>query len=166
MRLWEIEQDIQDVLSRYVDEETGEITDEGFEALQKLEMEREKKIEGVLLGIKNLTAFAAEIKAEKQALEKRQRDAERKAESLKAWVQAVLDGEKFSTPRVAVSYRKTSSLEVTDELALTDWLFVHNREDCLETSIKIKKADVKKLIAGGEEVDGAQIVVSNSMSIK
>ena len=97
--LYEIESAIMDC----VDAETGEIINE--EQLTALLMERNAKLEGVALWIKNLDSDVAAIRAEREALEKRQKVAENKAASLRRWLAEALNGQKFSTARVAVSYR-------------------------------------------------------------
>ena len=101
MTLYEIDNEIMNC----IDEETGEIID--LDRLNALEMERDKKIGNVACWIKDLKAEAEAIKAEKQALDKRQKAAENKAESLKTWLQTVLEGEKFKDSRCSISYRKS-----------------------------------------------------------
>jgi len=73
--LYEIDAAIMDC----VDTETGEIIDE--EKLNSLLMERSAKLEGVALWIKNLDSDATAIRAEREALEKRQKAAENKVSS-------------------------------------------------------------------------------------
>ena len=63
--LYEINQDILDC----VDMETGEILD--VEALNALQMEREAKLEGVALWVKDLKAEAAAVKDEADKLNAR-----------------------------------------------------------------------------------------------
>lgn len=75
--LYEIDAAIMDC----VDAESGEIIDE--EQLNSLLMERSAKLEGVALWIKNLDSDAAAIRAEREALEKRQKAVENKAASLR-----------------------------------------------------------------------------------
>ena len=113
--LYEIDAAIMDC----VDTETGEIIDE--EKLNALLMERSAKLEGVALWIKNLDSDAAAIRAEREALEKRQKAAENKATSLRAWLANALSGQKFSTARVAISYRKSVSTEVDSECVAKKW---------------------------------------------
>ena len=73
MTIYEIDQAIMEC----VDIETGEIID--TEQLDKLQMERNTKLENVACWIKDLKAEAEALKAEKQALAERQRVAENKA---------------------------------------------------------------------------------------
>lgn len=153
MTLYEIDQQLLDC----IDLETGEIID--AEKLNALMMERDEKIEKVALWIKELKAEAEALKAEKQSFAERQKAAENKIESLKKWLADALNGEKFKTTKVAVSFRKTKSVDVPDVFAL-DENFVKYAEPTAD------KAAIKKAIEAGETVKGAQLVENVSISIK
>ena len=153
MRLYEIDEAILSC----IDTETGEILD--ADKLNALQIEREEKLENVALWIKDLTAEAAALKAEKQAFADRQKAAENKAESLKKWLTEALAGEKFKTTRVAVSFRKTKSVQVEDIWKLDD-SFVKYAEPTPD------KAAIKKAIEAGQEVAGATLVENVSISVK
>lgn len=153
MRLYEIDEAILNC----IDTETGEILD--AEKLNALQIEREEKLENVALWIKNLTSDAEALKAEKQAFAERQKAAENKAESLKKWLTEALAGEKFKTTRVAVSFRKTKSVQVADIWQL-DESFVKYAEPTAD------KAAIKKAIEAGQEVAGATLVENVSISVK
>ena len=88
MNLFEIENEIMNCW----DQETGEILDS--DRLDQLEMERDTKIENIALYIKNLTADAEALKAEKQSFAERQKAAENKAELLKKYLATYLAGQK------------------------------------------------------------------------
>lgn len=78
--LYEINESIVAAFERGIDAETGEILSEkALEELAKLEMERDEKVEGIALWIKNLLADAEVLKKEKRCLNsaKRQRKTER-----------------------------------------------------------------------------------------
>lgn len=153
MRLYEIDEAILSC----IDTETGEILD--ADKLNALQIEREEKLENVALWIKDLTAEAAALKAEKQAFADRQKAAENKAESLKKWLTDALNGEKFKTTKVAVSFRKTKSVQVEDIWKLDD-SFVKYAEPTPD------KAAIKKAIEAGQEVAGATLVENVSCSVK
>lgn len=141
-----------------IDEETGEILN--AEALDALELARDEKIEGVGLWIKNLQAEAEAVKKEKDAMAERQRRLEKKAESLKDYLAWALQGEKFSTPRIAMSWRKSESVLIPDE-ALLDDRFVN--------ITMIKKPDkklIKDTLKAGREVPGAELVTKQNLQIK
>ena len=90
--LYDIDQEILDC----VDMETGEILDS--EKLDALQMEREQKLEGVALWIKDLNAEAEAVKAEADKLTARKRALDNKITGLKMWLLTALDGEKLKTP--------------------------------------------------------------------
>ena len=141
-----------------IDEETGEILN--AEELDALELARNEKIEGVGLWIKNLQAEAEAVKKEKDAMADRQRRLEKKAESLKNYLAWALQGEKFSTPRIAMSWRKSESVLIPDE-ALLDDRFVNIQ--------MIKKPDkklIKDTLKAGLEVPGAELVTKQNLQIK
>lgn len=140
-----------------VDLETGEILDE--EQLAALQMEREQKIEGVALWYKNLCSDAAAYKAEKDAFAAKERAAKMQADRLKQWLADALQVEKFKTPRVGVSFRKSSSVVVDDVLNLPP-RFVKFKEP------EADKLAIAAAIKEGEEVSGAHIENRQSIIIK
>ncbi len=141
-----------------IDEETGEILN--AEELDALELARDEKIEGVGLWIKNLQAEAEAVKKEKDAMADRQRRLEKKAESLKNYLAWALKGEKFSTPRIAMSWRKSESVLIPDE-ALLDDRFV-----AVQMVKKPDKKLIKDTLKAGLEVPGAELVTKQNLQIK
>ena len=158
MKLYEIDNAILDC----IDMETGEIID--IDKLNELELERESKIEGVACWIKDLKAEAEALKNEKQALAERQRVAENKAESLKKWLAYVLDGQKFSTSKCAVSFRKTEAVEVTTD-GLNNLMKEHD-ELLTYKAPEPNKTAIKQAIKDGLNVEGVQLVQNISTIIK
>ena len=164
MNLYDIDRQIQELIENSVDPETGELTLDP-EALDALQMEREAKIENLACYVKNLTADAKAIKDEEQALAERRKRAERKAEWAKRYLSDVLAGEKFSTSRVAISWRKTNAVQVDENLFLSS-----TANELIPGAIiyepKISKTAIKKAIEQGQTVIGAELVSNMSMSIK
>lgn len=140
-----------------VDSETGEIIDE--EKLNSLLLERNAKLEGVALWIKNLDSDAAAIRAEREALEKRQKTAENKAASLRRWLANVLSGEKFSTARVAISYRKSVSTEVDSKSVAKKWC----KKKITYTP---DKTAIKEALLSGMKIKGCHLVEKQNIQIK
>lgn len=157
MTLFDINKAILD-FEYEIDEETGEILN--AEALDQLQMAREDKIEGVGLWIKNLTAEAEAVKKEKDAMADRQRRLEKKVESLKHYLEYALQGEKFSTPRISMSFRRSESVFIPDEAQLDD-RFVN--------VTMVKKPDkklIKDTLKAGLEVPGAELVTKQNLQIR
>ena len=164
MNLYEIDRQIQELIENSVDPETGELTLDP-DALDALQMEREAKIENLACYVKNLTAGAKAMREEEIALADRRRKAEAKAERLKAYLSDALAGEKFSTSRVAISWRKTNAVRVDENLFLSS-----TANELIPGAItyepKISKTAIKKAIEQGQTVIGAELVSNMSMSIK
>ena len=155
MTLYEIDNEIMNC----IDEETGEIID--LDRLNALEMERDKKIGNVACWIKDLKAEAEAIKAEKQALEKRQKAAENKAESLKQWLQTVLEGEKFKDARCSISYRKSERVDFADSFN-----FDTLPDSMKKVTVEPRKTEIKEFLKAGGEIEGVRIEENTSMTIK
>ena len=156
MNLYDIEYEI----TNCVDSETGEIIDE--KRLDALQMERREKIENILLWIKNLKSEAGAIREEEKKLADRRQSDEKKAESLTQYVQNVLNGEKFNTSRVVVSYRKSEAV-IVDDLQLM-------QETCDEY-LKYKdpepdKAKIKAALKDGITVPGCHLEERQNITIK
>ena len=158
MTIYEIDQAIMEC----IDLETGEII--ATDQLDKLQMERDTKLENVACWIKDLKAEAEALKNEKQALAERQRVAENKAESLKKWLAYALQGEKFKTPKCAISFRKSEAVEVTDE-GLNNLMKEHD-ELLTYKAPEPNKTAIKQALKDGLSVEGVQLIQNTSTIIK
>lgn len=158
MTLYEIDKEIQALIT-----EDGEIEDaERFDALA---MERDRKIENVGCWVKNLDAEAAAIREEERNLAERRRKLESKAAKLTAYLDHALDGQKFESPRVAISYRKSKAVEIPDEAVFKAWAKDY-APALLKVAYTIDKTGVKNYIAGGAECPCAVIAERKSMQVK
>ncbi len=155
-KLYEIMNEIEN-FDFEIDEETGEILN--FDALDRLQVARDVKIENLCLWVKNLKSDAEAYKAEKESFAKKQKQAENRAASLHNFIQTVLNGEKFKTDRVTVSYRKSEAIELEDKICVPDKYFVPQEP-------KLDKIGLKKAIKAGEEFGGVHLVERQNMSIK
>lgn len=153
MNLFQIDEEIMNC----VDMETGEIID--IAKLDKLQMERDEKIENIGCWIKNLTADAEALKEQKLIFAERQKAAENKVESLKRYLANYLAGQKFSTPKVVISFRKASSVNITDMAAIP-------KKYLKVVEPTADKTAIKDAIKAGISVAGAEIVEGRSILIK
>ena len=151
--LWQIDREIMDC----IDMDTGEVVD--IERLSKLQMVRERKLEGVALCIKNLRADALAYKAEKEAFAERERQAKDKAERLSEWLTKALDGERIQTNRVAVTFRKSESVMVDEEKCPEEYM---NKK----VTYSPDKTRIKAAIKAGKTVEGCELVLRNNIQIK
>lgn len=161
MTLYEIDSKLEEAMEKAIDPETGEMNDEeALEEFEKLSLERDAKIEGIALWIKNMKSDAEAIKKEKLALEDRQKSLENKAERVSAFLKKALAGEKFQTAKVAISYRKSTSVEVEDNAV--EYLSI----DYLKVKKEPNKTLIKDFLKSGGQLPGCKLVENNNMSIK
>jgi len=159
--LYDINQDILDC----VDLETGEILD--TEKLDALQMEREAKLEGVALWVKDLKAEADAVKAEADKLNARKKALDNKIEGLKAWLLFALDGGKIKTPRCNVYQTHSKRLAVEDEAGLIS--FLKTLEDpgrFVRYTEELRKDEIKKALKEGTIIPGASLEETESVVIK
>ena len=158
--------DIDQEILACIDDETGEIID--VEKLDALQMERETKLEGVALWVKDLKAEAAAVKEEADKLTARKKTLDNKIESLKNWLLYALDGGKLKTPRCNVYQTHSQRLAVTDEEMLVKYLKLADEP---ETFLRfrdpeLKKDEIKKALKDGEFFPGAVLEETESVVIK
>lgn len=153
MNLYEIDNAIMEC----VDEETGEIFD--IDKFDELSIERDVKLENICLWIKNLKAEAEALKNEKDAFAKRQKSVENKMDSLKNYLTTYLEGAKFETARVKVSWRKSESVDYDDIYKIPDE-FIKYKEP------EVNKTELKKAIKDGMTFEGVRIVEKQNIQIR
>lgn len=152
--LYEIDQ----AILACVDSETGEILD--IEALEALTIQRAEKIEGVACWIKNLLAEADAIKAEKGNLADREARCRKKAEDLMLWMASALNGQKFSTAKCAVSFRRSEKVDIKDEA------MVPNEFLNITYIYKPDRQAIRQAIKAGQEVNGCSLVECLNVQIR
>jgi hypothetical protein len=152
--LYEIDQQIMSC----VDMDTGEIVD--MDKLSELQIERETKLESVALWIKNLKAEEAALKAEKDAFAEREKQTKAKREKLSEWLTGALNGEKMSTSKVSISFRKSESVKISDIDVIPMNYIV---ETITESPDKVA---IKAALKNGLDVPGCELELKNNISIK
>ena len=148
-----------------VDEETGEILN--LEEWEQLNLDRDMKIEGLALQIKDDTEFLKALEDEKKALESRIDSVRARRDKRKDFLASRLNGEKFKTTRCAIGWRKTSSVDVFDLDKFKSWAET-KRPELLRVKVTTDpdKTAISNALKAGETVEGARIVERNSMTVK
>ena len=151
--LYEINQDILNC----IDVTTGEVLD--YDKLEKLQIEKNEKIENIALWVKNLEAETKAIKDEINVLRERSETKERKIEKLKQYLAENVE-KKFETSKVMISYRKSVSVNITDESKI--------EEKYIKTKVEasVDKTAIKEDIKNGITVSGAELVEKQNIQIK
>jgi len=162
LKLYEINSMIRDALDgadEKIDHVTGEIPEDWASFLEALEMERTEKCLAIAAVIREKLAYADAVKSEAKRLIDRARAEENKAESLKAYLSSAISvGEKLKDERVAISWRKSSSVVIDDESKLP--------ESCFKVVRSVSKTEVKEALTSGALTDGAHIEEKQNIQIR
>lgn len=154
MNLYEWKRQIESSIT--MDPDTGEINfDEAL--VEELTNGFNDKVENICLWVKDMSADVVAIKSEETALAARRKTLEKKIESLKTYLSGALDGQKFSTPRCEIGWRKSTKVEIDESLLPDQYWDIEYK-----ASASRAKADLK----AGKEVPGARLVENLNMSIK
>lgn len=157
MTLYEIDEAIMGCIT--VDEETGEaIVDE--ERLAELQMERDEKVEGVACWVKNLAAENAAIAVEQKALADRKKKNEAKIDRLKDFLALALQGQKFSSGKCAVSFRKSEAVEIDKDAVIPEAYMTVKVEQSPD------KTALKAALKGGENIPGVTLAEHINATVK
>lgn len=157
--------DIETAILNCIDEETGEIFD--FQQLEELQMERDAKIENIALYIKDLEADAKAIKAEEYALAERRKAKENRSARLREYLAQTLDGAKFETARVQLSFRASTKCEITDAVSCLEYLEKNDFEKCIKyKEPELSKSEITKLLKAGETIPGAVLTENQNLQMK
>lgn len=160
MHLYEITEQIKNLITFEVDEETGEIIEAVLDqkAFDEWNTLLDEKLEGLAMWAKNELAMAGAIREEEKTLAGRRKQHERTAESLRKTVERYLAGRKLETPRISCTFRASERVEETgEERTPTEYLRMKYEPD---------KTKIKQAIKSGETVAGWKIVRESKMSIK
>ena len=162
MNLFEIEDAIANCVKLegrddYIDVSTGEIIDTA--ALEQLEMDRDKKIRNIACWIRNLEADEKALTDQIKTFTARKNAVKNKRESLKSYLANFLNGAKWQNSEVAISWRKSESVEVSNVKELPEEYLKY--KDPEPDKVKLK-ADLK----AGVKIDGVCLITKENIQIK
>ena len=157
MTLFEIDKAIAE-FEWDIDPETGEVLNPY--GLDDLQMAREQKCENIALLIKNKEAEKTAVAEQEKVFTNRKKSLGNEIDRLKNYLGYALQGEKFSTPKVAVSFRKSESVLIKNENLIPD-------EYCeFTTTRKPNKKTIKDALKEGEEIIGVELVEKQNVNVK
>lgn len=157
MTLFEIDKAIAD-FEWEIDPETGEVLNPY--GLDELQMARDEKCENIALLIKNKEAEQNAVAEQEKIFGNRKKVLGNEIQRLKDYLTYALDGQKFSTPRVVVGFRKSESVHITDEYLVPD-------EYCNFTVVrKPDKTRIKDALKKDKTIMGTELVEKQSAQIK
>lgn len=165
MKLYELANDYVALMQAIDNEELPEecIAD----TLEAITGEIEIKADNIACMLKNIEAEVKAIKEEEANLATRRKTKEKAYERLKEYLSATLQSlsiDKVETSRNKITFRKSESVEIDD--TFIEWA-QNNREDLLKYSAPTAdKTEIKKLLKGGAELQGAQLISKQNIQIK
>ncbi|MGI5897105.1 MAG: siphovirus Gp157 family protein [Oscillospiraceae bacterium] len=176
MSLFQLSEDYQ-VLYDQLDDidlegpEGPELFEAFADTLEGIEIEFDEKAEKIACFIKDLNYEASAIKTEKQALDKRQKAKEKKADQLKHYLMGCMERagkQKIERPLASMSIRNNAeSLKVENDLDFIRWAQASGRDDLIRyKDPDIDKTALKKAVKDGLSVSGVTLERSRSLTIK
>ena len=157
MTLFEIDKAIAE-FEWDIDPETGEVLNPY--GLDDLQMAREQKCENIALLIKNKEAEKTAVAEQEKVFANRKKSLGNEIDRLKNYLGYALQGEKFSTPKVAVSFRKSESVLIKNENLIPD-------EYCEFTTTRTpNKKTIKDALKEGKELMGVELVEKQNVNVK
>ena len=127
--------------------------------LEELNIARDEKIEGIAVFIKELLADEDALKAEADRIAQRRKSLKNKAEWLKNYLATFMPGEKFESPKAAISWRKSEKVLVEPGTVVPDEYLKFKEPDYDKTALK-------QAIKSGKEFDGVSLVETQNIQIK
>lgn len=170
MKLYEINNEIENLLAKIeeecIDKETGEVfeselQEKVFKELSRLELERDNKIENIALLYKQINSDVTALKNEIDSFAKRKKTAENRADRLKNYLMYALtesDLDRFETPRCLIKINKSTEVAITNLDALED--------DFKRVKVEVDKVAIRNSIKQGQAVLGAEIKERTNLTIK
>ena len=146
-----------------LEENGGELTTELEQALAITQEQFTEKAVDYGSAILNLEAMAAAAKTEKERLANLQKFYDNTAKRLRQCITTAMqtfDMPKVETPTLRLSLRKSTATEIDDLDKLP------TRFKTVKVEQVADKAEIKKAIQAGEEVEGAHLVENTSLQIK
>ena len=154
--LYNINKEIQELLWN-----AEEYDDETFrDTWEALTLERRQKIDDTLSAYKALKTWAEGCKAEAKVLKERADKYERQAENITTRLQGLLeDGETFKSSRHELSYRKSTSTNVTVDPQMLP-------EPYRRISYAANKTAIKEALESGETIPGCSLERKTNVIIR
>lgn len=160
MRLYEIEEAYR-IWQQKIEMQDGELTEEDFAELERLNVLADDKIDGYSVIIKESLAEAEILKQEAEKLFARAKSKTKLAERLKGNLDLFMQSqgrEKHTSLKAQISYRQSVVLEIDENVKLAKkWYRVKT---------EIDKSAIKDYLKSGGKVKGCLLVNKQNIQIK
>lgn len=154
---------LQQLIQDGADEETIQAF---LDTKEMFELERDIKLEGYAMVIKNLESDNAGIKAEEERLAKRRKHSENAIARMKRKMEETLEMvepddkgvKRVKIQKFTFSFRKSSKVEVSNIDRLP--------QQYVKVERTIIRAELSKALRAGEHIEGAKLIENQSLSIR
>ena len=161
-KLNSINNNIVHILAQNTDEETGEISEEVLDHLEKLQLKKEEITKVVGLAYHQYKSLGEQVKAEKDRLNSLQKQYNSSMESFKNMMDKILQGDTFECESFKCSYRKSQTVDLEEGFTPTDV-----RADFLRVKFELDKPKIKDYNKRtGILPEGVVINENNNLTIK
>ena len=160
MRLYEIEEAYR-IWQQKIELQSGELTEEDLEELERLNVLADDKIDGYSVIIKESLAEGEILKQEADKLLARAKSKINLAERLKANLDRFMQAqgrEKYSSLKAQISYRPSVVLEIDQEDKLPKKWY--------KVKMEVDKSAIKDFIKAGGKVKGCKLVNKQNIQVK
>lgn len=135
---------------------------EGFElALSQIKGEIGEKLEGYAMVMKNIESDITGIKSEEKRLADRRKSMERNLGRIKenmADALLTVEGNRVKTEKFTFSFRRSTSVQIENDAAIPPQFIKVERT--------ISRSELAKALKAGEQIEGAQLIENQSLSIR
>jgi len=153
MNVYEQSNEVEKALSEAIDEETGEIIDEGkFELFEKLQGDFNTKVLSLAKYLRDKRIHLKNIKDEAKRFRAKQKTLEKNIDWLENYIMICWNGEKLEDIQVKLK-RNVGTTEISNEEFVPD----KYKTEVTKVEVKIDRSAIKADILNGEKVNGAFI---------
>lgn len=146
------------MLQNFIEENNAE----GFElALSQIIGDIGEKLEGYAMVLKNIESDIVGIKSEEKRLADRRKAMESNLARIKenmADALLTVEGNRVKTEKFTFSFRKSTSVQIENDAAIPPQF--------IKVEKTISRSELAKALKAGEQIEGAQLVENQSLSIR
>lgn len=165
MTLYEYDKALLDLMES-VDPETGEWNGNP-EDWDRLNMERDQKLENTACYIKDLRGQILTFRTEIRTLQQRLKGLESKEKWLMDNLRRTLDGQNFETTRCSLKYKKNpETVKVEDREATLRWAEIYAPDAIKYMEPELSKNDLKVILKNGVDVPGCHLAQEMRLEVK
>lgn len=161
-----IDNAIRSIIEKSTDLETGEISEQAFEAISNMELTKEQITKNVISYYRECNSNTAIIDAEIKRLQDIKAKFAKQSESIEKYIKkSVPEGEKINTPEYSISWRKSESIEIEPDADIDTIEIIH--PDFIRTKKELDKTAIKKYCKDADILPvGIKLIQKNNLIIK